>query len=228
MTRTKTKTKTDLTIHDAPKAGLDPAHYIAIDIETTGLDPRKDRILEIAVVVLTEDLKEIYAYHHQVYASPLQLERCDEYVRKMHLGSGLLEPWNGGLRLSTPHLYGARFLLDETEGELCLVIGRNFGEVKPTLLGQSVHFDRGFLEHWMPLAAERLSHRNFDARTAIELFPGAGWPVHKGSPHRAMPDIQRSIAILRRARSFGPRRNVTPAPNYGTVFPESDANGEAG
>src|SRR5947209_18314536 len=63
-----------------------------VDCEMTGLDPVRDVLVEIAVVVTDSDLTLLDAGLDLLIATdPAKLEAMDDVVREMHTQSGLLE-----------------------------------------------------------------------------------------------------------------------------------------
>src|SRR5688572_5823810 len=67
---------------------------IFIDIETTGLRPHADAILEVAVVTTDKDLEPVARYHrvmHYGKAAFQDIEMMDDVVVKMHTANGLIE-----------------------------------------------------------------------------------------------------------------------------------------
>ena len=67
-------------------------HLIWIDLEMTGLDPNKDRIIEIATVVTDKYLTvledgPVFAIHQEAYL----LDNMDEWNTMQHNKSGLVE-----------------------------------------------------------------------------------------------------------------------------------------
>ncbi len=63
------------------------------DIESTGLDPRKEHLLEVALVITDDELNEILAT--SLVMKPVGIEiddvQMDPYVREMHTRNGLLD-----------------------------------------------------------------------------------------------------------------------------------------
>jgi oligoribonuclease len=64
-------------------------YFVWIDLETTGLNPEKDDILEIAVILTDRNLKTISKYHTLVAGA--DLDKLDPVVKAMHIKSGLAE-----------------------------------------------------------------------------------------------------------------------------------------
>ena len=183
----------------SPKNEPKPAKYLGVDMETTGLDPAKDRIVELAWVVLDEDLVEIDRAEYRLQVNSEVLLHCA--ALEMHLATGLIGYVDGLPVVLTSLGDGpaAPCALSEVEAMLVRVISRWFSG-RPILAGQSVHFDRAVLQHWMPDAASYLHHRHLDARTVLLLRPDFWcWP-QPSTPHRAMPDLLASIETLRIAR----------------------------
>src|SRR5271157_5243891 len=102
-----------------------------LDIETTGLDPKQNSILEIAIA--ESDLLtpfEIGPVTNIVLHHPVRVELVDPKVVEMHTKNGL---WNECSE-------SQRFLSDAEEELLALVPwGENAAE-RPTLAGACVHF----------------------------------------------------------------------------------------
>jgi len=171
--------------------------YLAIDLETTGLDPSTCAILEVAAVVLDEDLVELERLVTAVECDDEILDRASHEVLRMHLGTGLIE------RLSAGDWWvgrgGGHVEVDTVAIQLEALLD-TFPE-RPILLGSSVHFDRGFLREHMPNVERRLHHRHVDASSFKLMAPELPWPKPKVA-HVAEHDVDCSIEICRMAR-FG-------------------------
>ncbi len=163
--------------------------YLGLDLETTGLDPEHDLILEIGVLILGDDLTEITRFDapiaHETHAI---MTRINDYVRDMHTQNGLLSELDAGKGIP----------LEQSEQTLHLIIDA-YPE-RPVLLGSSVHFDRGFLRVHMPRIVERLSHRHCDASSFAMFAPQLR--AHGGAAHRALADVRHSAQMCRDARAM--------------------------
>lgn len=158
-----------------------------VDLETTGLDPQNDVILEIGVQLTLDDLTFVNSdsaviQHFGTLALP-------DLVQKMHTKNGLLAE----LRYGEP--------LAEAELRMIALL-QALPEPSP-MCGSSVHFDRGFLKKHMPRLEAMFHYRNIDISTVKEL--AARWlpmnPTLASIPvpvpqklHRVDPDLEDTIA----------------------------------
>jgi oligoribonuclease len=164
-----------------------------LDMEMTGLEPSRERIIEIATILTDGQLHEIAVgpelVIHQSYEI---LAAMDDWNTKHHRASGLTER----VRAST--------VTDaEAEAAMLAFINAHVGSrERPVLAGNSIHQDRRFIRHYMPALEKRLHYRMVDVSTIKELarrwFPAviAKSPAKKDS-HRALDDIRDSIEELR-------------------------------
>ena len=175
-----------------------------VDLETTGLDERIGHMLEIAVVLTTDDLDEIAQVVRLVkppWASRDDLaRRLDPVVYEMHEKSGLLQaveqlgPGNGP---------GA---VEDVIGDW--LMGADHAETP--LAGSTVGFDRRWLRHHMPALEARFSYRSIDVSSLTQLARRLSPAVYEGRPkadkdkaHRALADVRESIEYLRYYRERG-------------------------
>jgi len=184
-----------------PTAPLLTQPLVWMDLEMTGLDPDRDRILEIAVVVSDGALATLVEGPDLVvHQSPLVLAGMDEWNTRHHGDSGLVA------RV-------AASALDEgaVEEQVLVFLRDHVAEGVAPLAGNSVHQDRAFLRRWMPRLHDWLHYRNVDVSTVKELARRwapevlAAAPAKAGN-HRALDDIRESIRELAHYRAFlGPR-----------------------
>jgi oligoribonuclease len=168
-----------------------------MDLEMTGLDAGRHTIVEIATLVTDDDL-EVVAVGPDlvVHVGSEELDRMDSYVREMHTKSGLLAE----IEASTVTLADA--------GAATLEFLKTHLPEKQSvpLAGNSIGTDRRFLAAQLPEIERWLHYRSVDVSTVKELcrrwYPEAlaGAPP-KGNAHRAMDDINESVAELAYYRS---------------------------
>jgi oligoribonuclease len=176
--------------------------FVWVDLETTGLSPAQDRILELGIIVTDADLNGISSYTTLV--DPLipvyeAREAADPLVRDMHDKSGL---WRA---LSRGTVRNPATVDDEATDWLRYEL-KDRGVVNPPpMCGSSVHFDRSFLEPQLPVLFRQFHYRNIDVSTTKELarrwYPQvlATAPA-KSEHHRVFPDLRETIAEMRHYR----------------------------
>lgn len=163
-----------------------------VDLETTGLNPMLDEVLEVAAVVTDENLNALADFSRVVH--PIKLPNMDPVVISMHTKNGLLKEV-------------------EQTGDLIEVVEDMFAEFvttyfpdgyRPPLAGSTVSFDRAFIIEHMSKVISKIHYRNVDVSSVKELC--ARWrpelltewkQSQKESKHRALPDIYQSIEELR-------------------------------
>lgn len=163
-----------------------------IDCEMTGLDVEKDALVEVAVLV-TDSQLNVLDEGFAVVIKPRteSLEGMGDFVRNMHLESGLLGELEDGKDLAL------------AEAEILDYVKRFVPEEKTApLAGNSIGTDRMFLNRYMPTLDSFLHYRNIDVSSIKELvrrwYPKTYFQLpKKEGGHRALADIRESIAELR-------------------------------
>jgi oligoribonuclease len=171
-----------------------------VDIETTGLEPSKDLILEVGIVVTDDDL-EMIDQQFFVVKQHLSVEsihrQTNAFVQDLHARSGL---WKD--------LENAKHGYEEVENLMLDFLHRHAldGAVSP-MAGSSVAFDRAFLDRQMPSLAQQFHYRNLDVSAVKEwlmrVHPAA--VASKPDPfahHRTLADLHDSIAELRHYTTY--------------------------
>lgn len=163
-----------------------------VDCEMTGLDLVNDALIEVAVLVTDGELN-VLGDGVDILIRPTdeQLEQMDDFVRKMHTKSGLLDvlPQGGTME-------------EATEQVMDYVRTHVPTARKVPLAGNTIGTDRAFLARDMPVFESWVHYRNVDVSSIKELarrwYPKALYqaPVKSGT-HRALSDIQESIEELR-------------------------------
>ncbi|NDD93221.1 oligoribonuclease [bacterium] len=163
-----------------------------IDLEMTGLDDQKDKILEVAAVVTDLELKPIEEFHRVVFQPPEVLAAMNDWCKKTHGESGLTAACATG----TP--------LEEVERELLLLLGRHYSaNDRPVLCGNSIGNDRRFIDRYCHDFSKRLHYRMIDVSSFKEIYRERwGIEFKKKNSHRAVDDILESIRELEHYLSF--------------------------
>ena len=163
-----------------------------IDCEMTGLDLRRDALIEVAALVTDADLNLLDAgLDVIVHTHDDVLDTMVPYVRDMHASSGLTEQ----VRAST-------ITLGEAETMILDYIKQYVPEPKSSpLCGNSIATDRGFLSRDMPTLDEHLHYRMIDVSSIKELAKRWYPRVYQSQPakglaHRALADIYESVQEL--------------------------------
>lgn len=161
-----------------------------IDLEMTGLDPERERIIEVATLVTDGDLQVIAEGPViAVHQSDSLLAGMDEWNTRTHGGSGLTE-----------RVRNSRIETGEAERQSLDFLRQYVAPGTSPMCGNSIHQDRRFLEREMPELWAFFHYRNLDVSTLKELAkrwnPGALEGFSKRNVHLAMDDIKESIAEL--------------------------------
>lgn len=157
----------------------------------TGLDVEIDELVEVAVVITDFDLKLVDpGFSIVIKPDQSALAGMSDFVRKMHVDSGLMEEIPLGVSLAD-----AEFAVNE------YIIRFVPTPSQAPLAGNTIGMDRAFLARYMPRVNGHLHYRNVDVSSVKELsrrwFPRIYFnaPVKDGG-HRALPDILESIREL--------------------------------
>ena len=169
-------------------------NLIWIDLEMTGLDPVRDRIIEIATIVTDSDLVEIAEGPVIAIRQPANvMEGMDEWNTRQHGQSGL-----------TQRVLDSHYELAEAEAQTLLFPEQSTDRGMSPMCGNSICQDRRFMAREMPALESWFHYRNLDVSSlkilAAMWAPKVGAAFVKESSHRALSDIRDSIAELRHYR----------------------------
>lgn len=165
-----------------------------IDLEMTGLDPEKERIIEIATIVTDSQLNliaegPVLAVHQPDGV----LDAMDEWCTRTHGESGL-----------TARVRASKLTEAEAEQQTLAFLEQHLKAGQSPLCGNSVGQDRRFLVKYMPGLEAFFHYRNLDVSTVKELArrwrPDVLEGVRKKGTHLALDDIRESIDELRHYR----------------------------
>ena len=176
----------------APSAQLAKSdqNLVWVDCEMSGLDPEKERLLEIAVVITGPHLQpRIEGPVLVIHQGEAVLSGMDAWNKGTHGKSGLIDK----VRAST---------LSEAQAEQQLLdfIARYVPKSASPLCGNTISQDRRFLVKYMPKLEAWLHYRNLDVSTLKELAkrwkPAAYSSFKKAQSHTALADVHESIEEL--------------------------------
>lgn len=166
--------------------------YISIDIETTGLDPENDQILEFAAVVWKDYgpiLEQPYfhrvIYHDRVSGSPMAMSMNAKLLEKIARGEGssLVDTFKDF----------SKFLDDHFDpGQKIHPLGFNVGQ-----------FDMAFLRRCISFPSFRFLHRCLEVGS---LYAGPdGIPASSdlySCSHEALDDARNALELARRVTVY--------------------------
>jgi len=153
-----------------------------LDLEMTGLDVQKERIIEVAGLITDFELKPISEFHSVVYQDASLLEQMDDWNQKQHSSSGLV-----GLISKAPKE-------EIVEANLISWCSDHFDANEPIILaGNSIWQDRRFLEAYFIKFSQRLHYRMLDVSSWKLHFLNKKIEFKKSDTHRAVDDIKESI-----------------------------------
>ncbi|MCP0913893.1 MULTISPECIES: oligoribonuclease [Legionella] len=169
-------------------------NLIWIDLEMTGLEPERDRIIELATLVTDAHLNilaegPVFAIHQD----NALLDSMDDWNTKQHNQSGLVK-----------RVQESQVTEKEAESLTIAFLSQYVDKGKSPMCGNSICQDRRFLYKYMPELAAFFHYRNLDVSTLKEL--AARWHpkvlsgISKQSKHLALEDIKDSINELRHYR----------------------------
>ncbi|MGM0824871.1 MAG: oligoribonuclease [Pseudomonadota bacterium] len=177
--------------HAVPRDDL----LVWIDLEMTGLDPNKERIIEVATLITDAHLNVITEGPVIAVKQPDSLlASMDDWNQKTHGESGLV----ARVKASDVGVAGA-------EQQTLDFLRQYVVPGSSPMCGNSIHQDRRFLEREMPALWAFFHYRNLDVSSVKELAkrwnPGALAGFKKQNVHLAMDDIKESIAELAHYRN---------------------------
>jgi oligoribonuclease len=165
-------------------------NLVWIDLEMTGLDPDRDRIIEIATIVTNSELDvlaegPVIAIHQP----DAVLDSMDDWNRNTHGESGLID-----------RVRHSRSTTADAEQQTLAFLEAHADPGASPMCGNSICQDRRFLYREMPRLERFFHYRNLDVSTIKELArrwaPEVLAGLTKESRHQALDDVRESIREL--------------------------------
>ncbi len=161
--------------------------FLWIDLEMTGLDVRKEVIIEVACIATDNNFNSLEKYHAIIKQPQSYLDNMDNWNQNQHKSSGLLDEVPHGLDPET------------VEQDLIKFCEKHYEKGKIILAGNSVHHDRAFIQKYFKNWFSYLHYRILDVssfKLVFSPFLGVHYNEKKGV-HRAVDDISESLEELK-------------------------------
>lgn len=177
------------------------SNYIVFDCETGGLDCTKNPILEIALVTLDKNLKEIDRY--ETYIKPYDDLVVDPDALKAN-GIKLRDVENSGISKKEAIKNLTTYFKKSSTG--------NHPSMRPIVVGHNIPFDIGFMDELFK--NEKIKFKDLKQNIFIDTMGDAtrSWPkinslnltacceqagISLINAHRAMPDVLATADLFR-------------------------------
>ena len=170
-------------------------NLVWLDCEMTGLDPEKERLIEIAIIVTGPQLTpRIEGPVLAIHQSDELLDKMDNWNKGTHGRSGLIDK----VKAST-------VTEPDAEAQILAFIAQYVPKGTSPLCGNTISQDRRFLVKYMPRFEAFLHYRNIDVSTFKELAkrwrPDVYSAFKKNQKHTALADVHESIDELEHYRT---------------------------
>lgn len=177
------------------------------DLETTGLVPEDDLLLEVGFMITTDNLEITDEISMVIHMAGLELDKDDkgnpyweppfgvhEVVVKMHNTNGLWE--------ASHH---SKSTAQNVQNIMCKWLLAHTSEKLP-LVGSTIGFDREFLRIQMPRLHDMFDYHSLDV-SSIKLASNTWAPIPKADypynekMHRSLPDMHDTLRELQMFKS---------------------------
>ena len=169
----------------------DQNNLVWLDMEMTGLDPDRDRVIEVAIVVTDSQLNTLAeAPVLVVHQSDAVLDAMDQWNKSTHARSGLIDKVKASVLNES-----------DIEDRLLAFLAQHVPGKTSPMCGNSICQDRRFVARHMPRLEAYFHYRNLDVSTVKELARRWKPEIVKGlvkqGKHEALADIYESIEELK-------------------------------
>ena len=167
------------------------SNLIWLDLEMTGLDPEKERIIEIGTIVTNKNLDIIgQSDGIAIHQDDEILNNMDDWNKTHHRNSGLLN-----------RVIKSKVSEKQAEEQIILFLEKYSDPGWSPICGNSVCQDKLFLFKYMPKLFNFFHYRMIDVSTIKELAKRwnhkSSKMINKKSAHTVISDINDSISELR-------------------------------
>ena len=174
----------------APALAFSDLNLVWLDCEMSGLDPERERLLEIAIVITDAQLQT------RMEGPVLVIHQSDELLAGM-------DAWNRGTHGRsglTDKVRASTLTEGEAEQQLIAFLSRYVSKGAAPMCGNTIGQDRRFLVKYMPRLESFFHYRNIDVSTLKELArrwkPEVADAFQKCQAHTALADVHESIDEL--------------------------------
>ncbi len=170
-----------------PKLAKSDMNLVWLDCEMSGLEPERERLLEIAVIVTCPNLvTRIEGPVFVIHQSDEVLNKMDAWNKGTHGKSGLIDK----VKAST-------ITEEQAQEQLIAFLKPYVSKGVSPMCGNTIGQDRRFLNKYMPKLEGWFHYRNVDVSTLKELArrwkPEVQKAFKKAQKHTALADVHESI-----------------------------------
>lgn len=192
---TDTLAEPETPFHASAVLAKSDQNLIWLDCEMTGLDPEKERIIEIALVATGPDLTP------RIEGPVLVIHQSDAVL-------GAMDAWNQGTHGRsglTAKVKASTLTEREAEDQVIAFMSKYVSKGVSPMCGNTIGQDRRFLVKYMPRVEAFFHYRNIDVSTLKELArrwrPEVMEAFKKQQAHTALADVHESIDELAHYRA---------------------------
>jgi oligoribonuclease len=172
-----------------------------IDLETSGLTPQTEIVMEVGCMVTDQWGQELDYFEELIKYDPKQYNwdiSAEPFVKTMHANSGLFQQVINKKEGTVEHLAWEH--LDD------FIVRHGISPDRDPMCGSSVAFDRSFIEWHAPQElVNRFHYRNIDVssdreimkRVAPTLYAKMSEQCKSREKHRVRPDLEDTLDLYR-------------------------------